>query len=98
MVTVVSAWESIPIGPVFSTGLFDRHCIFLDVLFRGRRVGGAADVVECFGVLNAERLAQSAAAREDELADVVAVGRDVVVAEERQLLTALGEFGSEPRA
>src|SRR5262249_2530602 len=53
---------------------------------------------ECFGVRNAERLAQSAAAREDELADVVAVGRDVVVAEERQLLTALREFGSAPRA
>jgi len=78
-------------------GLFDRHCILLDVLFRGGRARGATDVMERLGILNAERFAQSSAASEDELADVVAVGHDVV-AEERQFQATLREFGSEPRA
>src|SRR5262245_37370843 len=72
--------------------------MLLDVLFHGGRVRRAADVVESLGVSNAKSLAQRSAASEDELADVAAICRDVIVAKERQFLAALGEFGSQSRA
>jgi hypothetical protein len=53
-------------------------------------------MVERPGILDAVLLTQGTTAGEDEFSDVVAVGRDVVVAEEREFLAALGQFGRDP--
>src|SRR5581483_5070598 len=71
------------------------HRVLLDV-FRPRRGAAAADVVERLGILDAVALAQHPAAGEDELADVIAIRRHVVVAEEREALAALGQLGPQP--
>ena len=69
------------------------------VLDAARSTGGAwANVMEGFGVGDTVLGAEGAGAGEDELADVVAVGGDVVVSEEGEALFALGEFLAEARA
>ena len=80
-------------GYLIGTALFSMYSSTADAAR-----GAAADVVEGFGVFDAVFLAQLAAAGEDELLDVVAVGGHVVVAEERQLLAAAGQLGPQLRA
>src|SRR5262249_39408468 len=83
---------------LFRSGLLDWNGVLLDVFFRGRAARAAPDVVERLRVLDAVVLAQGTAAGEDELPDVVAVGRALVVARERDFLAAPGQLGPEPRA
>jgi len=56
--------------------------VALDVFFNAAAATGArTDVVEGFGVFDAMFSAESAAAGNDEFADVTALGGDVVIAE-----------------
>src|SRR5262249_41254820 len=83
-----------PIRPAPSRSrLLDGDGILLDVFFHGGAARAALNVVERLGVLDAVAPAQGPAAGEEELPDVVAVGRGLVVAQERQFLAALGQFG-----
>ena len=69
-----------------------------DVFVDCRAARPIADVVERLRILEAVSLAQGATPGEEKLADVIAVGRDVVVAEEREPLAAPGQLVPEPRA
>ena len=60
--------------------------------------GAGADVMEGFGVFDAVFFTEGAAAGDDEFADVVAFGGDVVVAEEGEALVAFGEVVAEAGA
>ncbi len=63
--------------------LFD---VLIDVRVPVRAGSARGDVVECLGVFHSVLRAQFAVARQAELANVIAVGRDVVVAQQRLVL------------
>src|SRR5438552_224225 len=89
------------VPPVFGSsertaGLPERNGIFADVFFNGFGARPAADVVERLRILDAVFLAQGTAAVEDEFSDVVAVGGDVVVAQEREPLAGPSQLSPEP--
>src|SRR5581483_10715333 len=57
-----------------------------------------ADVVERLRIFDAVLSTKLAVAREEELLDVVPVGRPVVVSQQRELLVLSGELRTEARA
>src|SRR5438105_3216952 len=84
---------------LFGPKLFERHNVVLNIfLDRGATGGLIADVVERFGIFDAVFLAQRSASGENELFDVIAIGSNIIVAQERQLLAAAGQIGPELRA
>src|SRR5262249_7781843 len=79
--------------------LLVRHRVVLDVFFERRAPGfKAADVMERFRVFDAELMAKRAPAAENELFDVVSVGLYIIIAEQRKLLAAAGEVGTQTGA
>src|SRR5215470_14113536 len=75
-----------------------RNRIVPDVFVHSRAAGAAPDVMVRLRVLEAVSLPESATAREDKLADVVAVSRHIVVPEKRESLATPCQLGPEPRA
>ena len=76
----------------------DRNRIVPDVFVHSRAAGAAPDVMVRLRVREAVSLAESTTAREDKLADVVAVGRPIVVPKKRESLATPCQLCPEPRA
>ena len=71
--------------------------MFFDIGVNSRitvRAGGARrDVMKCLRVLNSELPAQFAAAGQNEFLDVVAIGRHIIIAKEREHPPFSGQVG-----
>src|SRR5438552_723351 len=60
--------------------------------------GPGRDIMERLGVFHAVLPAQFPAPRQPELLDVIAIGSDVVIAQQREALVALRQLGPQSRS